>query len=276
MAAFRYAYSLSIVFRFMFWCTSEQYLSTRHASKTQSTALLNQKAFKNYKGWWLKGRREFHVAWAPYLPLCSWFQWLYSLAFSSKAATHSQNFVLCTAKTWYHSPDSGLELGLVTKRCPDVRAVIFTEQVQRREGVAVQHCVQHFQQIPSWNPWWPTAIQTAEQMLCWDTGNASPSAGIPSVPDRILYCGMPPHAMGGFEQKEQSRRGTASHGSTALSLGEHISHLKVTDCWRLHFSGTLAGQAHVLLPASRVRQSILLPLSSSCFPMQRAKVGYTQ
>lgn len=120
-------------------------------------------------------------------------------------------------------------------------------------------------------PWWPTAIQTAEQMLCWDTGNASPSAGIPAVLDRISYCGMPPHAVEGFEQKEKSRCGTAAHGSTALSLWKHISHLKATDGWRLHLSGTLAEQTHIFLSASSVRQKILFPLSSSCYLSTKSK-----
>lgn len=45
--------------------------------------------------------------------------------------------LIYTAKTLYYSPDTGLDLGLVTKTCSDITAdtaaVIFTEQVQRRE-----------------------------------------------------------------------------------------------------------------------------------------------
>lgn len=86
---------------------------------------------------------------------------------------------------------------------------------------------------------------------------------------------MPPHATEGFEQKEKSRCGTASH---ALSLWKHISHLKGTDCQKLHLSGKLTEQAQVFLSASRVLQeksySLFPPLAF--FPVQTAKVGYTQ
>lgn len=102
MAAFRYTNSLSL---FLFWCTSKQYQSTRHASKTQPRALLlNQKVLSKTTKNDVWKVEESYMLLGLHLPVCSWFQWLYSLAFSPKVAVHSQNSVPFTrhwTRLWF-------------------------------------------------------------------------------------------------------------------------------------------------------------------------------
>lgn len=186
--------------------------------------------------------------------------------------------LIYTGKTLSHSPDTGLDLGLVTKSCSEVTrdtvAIIFTEQFGRRKRVAVQYC----ETLPG-----DSQLKSLVANCFADSrANAllrhrecQSLSRVPSVLDRISPCGMPAHAMEGFEQKEKSGCGTASHGSSALSLCRHISHLK-SQTGEGCTSQAHWHSKHVFLSASRVRQNILFPPSSSCFPVQRAKVGYTQ
>lgn len=121
-----------------------------------------------------------------YLPIYSLFWWFYSLAFT---------ILIYTAKSLL---DSWTTPWFGDKTCSyataDIVALIFYELSSKKMN---EWLWKPLQQTHSWNPRRPTAIQPAEQVLNWDTGNCIYSLSRdPISADRISYYGMPSCAAG--------------------------------------------------------------------------------